>query len=1457
MALGKTVSYTPFNETSFAYGSNEIATAHITEFPDADSIVKVTISWLSGNWDNTTGHLSTPSVGTAVAVYNKVKKEWYVKGERDDVDAVLAAMSFFPADKAETRTWTPTVLKSNLTSGNYGSTEEPPTIGDTNFTVRVYDGATQVSTQTLTFNVTEAVFGNQRPYFSVAPTVEDLNTTEHDSSVGGLLNLGTISHGSDTENVQVTCEFRKWNEYMFIVDEWGEDIITSSSFGYLTQDENIYIGDKKPSQSDNNEARFDFTGSLAEAQAFLDNVRYSNNGNETTFDMFLTITDGVVGSRLKKTCYFSDALITATTIPDQSFIEDGESWQDFGIVTFGNIQPDVTQYSCTVTFDATGHSGISHGYFGTGTYVDGQPLTTTRSTLAELQQDLRLLELYMVQDFDTSYTLTVDFTFSNPTLGTSYTATQQTINVSGIPTEEISNPTTTHTWTEDQRYDFPNSKTPQIIHPQNSYFDVIFTLSDVDAGVLYRHGTNAFFTNAFGTSTQYKLTGTRDEVNLALQNLYFVPKVDYDDDFTISFTVDRTSGDLTYATQQTGSFTMNAIAVSEFSFPLVLPEIKWENNVSTEFETGLRITDGASTLVDSPTFGSTYTVNARLRSFGQQFPHAVVRLQDNDIESLNSVTGDRSNDLTFSGSLNAVNSALNNFILIPNPKFEELHEFFLLYEITRDADGVKILNPSANVRTLFNNPTITAPYYVNTPLFDWEEDKPFEFDSQFRITENLTANSDYTPANGYDSWYGSKYRVTLNGSQGATLPEIKFATKHTNLDTISGVGTYADPLILEGYRDEINKAFAVMTITPTVPDFTTSALDNGGFWVEAQVKRLRDNSNILNYNERLANFNAGTDTPEYLTSWTNVIYYEDLKGRRIFAHLDDFIEDGAGDLFDTTYDVTIGLDNETTGKFVPYVNDDYLVDDDINIFVDDYEVRLVGTKAEINEAIKQIQFTPLADVYANVDIRYTQKRTFNNTTVTHADNVVVATMVGINAPETILGSANNNIQYFVSDQFKKGLSTSSLHNAEPNWADNSDFFGDFNSNYNLVTLDAHQLSANLNKVYDIPITIADTFEDTGASSYKFVIAGGGLIDLGVSFAPGFLTSNSWFSKNTINSSQRQASQFMPINIPTDIDNAPFHNEEFDLIIDVYRKSHSGVEAHIDTVTLTYKFLSGMTLNAYDEDGEYRFGKPTELIRIDDIDWKSRVDIRAEMLALRANYPELTSYQELLDNINGYAELAAELDAVNQILYRKLNSAYVYDGKVVIADERGSNINDFASNVRAVFFPIDYRYVRSSNDTLSSSNIKYLPRTITVSGTDGVSQIKPDIYFRERDFTFPEYFPKPPNYTHYTYGRYYTHPRSTFEWWKRREIIYKTYQTPKEIGAECEFVSQDNLKGVTYGVYAWTTWGTIMRFGAGWHNTTGNTGTGVYQPLITDSSNNTSRPSHFPIGISVNHNSYAP
>ena len=116
MALAKTVAYTPFNKTSFGYGSGEIAAAH-----SSLTNVKVVIQAdLNTQWD-TTGHISTTSSGSASTSYSKSGSptgesgpKWTCEGTVADVDAVLDNLDFFPADYPAIRNWTTTALKTKL-----------------------------------------------------------------------------------------------------------------------------------------------------------------------------------------------------------------------------------------------------------------------------------------------------------------------------------------------------------------------------------------------------------------------------------------------------------------------------------------------------------------------------------------------------------------------------------------------------------------------------------------------------------------------------------------------------------------------------------------------------------------------------------------------------------------------------------------------------------------------------------------------------------------------------------------------------------------------------------------------------------------------------------------------------------------------------------------------------------------------------------------------------------------------------------------------------------------------------------------------------------------------------------------------------------------------------------------------------------------------------------------------
>lgn len=1172
MALGKTVTYTPFQETSFGYGSSEIATAHSSTFSNATDIVKVIITHSSGNWDST-GHLSTPSSGTAVAVYHEQQSEWAVTGQRDDVDAVLDTLSFFPADKPQSRPYNATTnstgfqtvaLKANQTDGNFAN-EDPPTIGNTVFTVKVYNGASVVSTNTVTFDPTEPTTGNQRPYFSVVPPTEDLNSTAHDTVAGGLVNLGTISHGSDTENVRVKCAFRPYGT---------TNNFRGTGYGYFTGDTNIFIGDKKPATANNDDARFDFTGSVAETQAFLDNVRYSNSGNQTTFDMYLTISDGVTGSEYTKTVFFSDAIIGVTTIADLHYVEDDNpaNW-DFGNLTFTNVQPDVTQYVATIDLDATGTSNTTG--FTTATSVDSQTfssgiLTITETDLATFKTALRNLRYVPTADYSGSFNMTVDFTFSNPTLGTTYSSTQQTVAITGQEVAEISNPTTTHSWAEDQPYDFNTGVYPQIIHGRNDNFDINFQMSDVNAGILWRHGNNGFYRAATGG---YKLSGTRDQVNLALDNLYFAPATDYNTNFTISFTVERTSGDLTHQTNSTGTFTMNATATPEFQHSPPVGGTQWEANVSKIFDTGIVITDTATDFGTLPAAGTDYTVDMRMISqSGGTFTNGKLEATKKSI--LNSHSTNPGNTYTITGSRSAVNDNLLEMKMIPDPLYQDTTDFYVEYKITRNFDGLVFTNFSPSFRTTFTNPTIAPAFTLSTQTFDWNEDSRTTINTQLQIAEKMTDNADYTSANGYTEYSQSNYKFTLrskyhDGTNAQEFVSMNFATSTPGSLTITGVGTVTSPLILIGTKTDINAALATIRMEPLTPDFLTSPASNGGFWIEGKLERVVDSVTHMNMSPVISFFNSGTDVPEYDLVWANMSYVEDVADQRPFSGI-TAINDGAGDLFTSTYTSTLLLDSTTKGEFDAYIDDGYVAAS----YFTNFEINFTGTKDQVNVAIRDAKFTPVADGNTNIGITYTQKRTIGATTVTQANAVDVGDMIGVATPEFVYGSANTNIQYFVPDEFRQGLDTTQSISAIEN---------DIVSN-NLTTLTPKILSANLGKQYDRAITVTDTAADSGGpSQYKIVFSGGTLFnDSNVSLSTmdtGFLSKTDLHT--VIEGIYVQGFSRTNNNLPTRAHPAysitSYPHQQFTANFTLHRRTYTGTETQIGQGTLTYEARSGLRL----------------------------------------------------------------------------------------------------------------------------------------------------------------------------------------------------------------------------------------------------------------------------------------
>jgi hypothetical protein len=629
MALTKTVTYTPFNKTSFGFATGDLTGPH-----SAKTHVKVTIqSVLNTHW-NVNGHISTPTSGSAGSSYSKSGADtgtngplWSCQGSLADVAGVLDTLEFFPADFPAVRTWELKKLKPNQTSGTFpvvdGIGEEPgdtatTTIPDTVFTLIVYDigdgTATPSSptTYTVTLDPTQPTFGKQRPFWSTEPTDEDMILVGTTNATGLIIDMGVISQDTDTDPLTVTCEFRKWQ-----ADSNGNRH-EGTVYGQFSSSEDMFIGDKKPAATDNVHKRLNFTGTKSEVQAYLDSVKFwQPTANFQTFDMFLTLSNGAVGSTVTKSCWDSGSVIGVNDLTGDifSFTEDQSVVTpapfDFGDLDITNVQDDVDGYSAIITLDSTGIAGTDTiastvlGSAGTTDYNGTTGvLTITNDTLFNLKTALQNITYTPNQDFNTDFTMSFQLSFTGSALTSTYTSTLQTgIVVEGEETEDLRNQNTIHNYIEEHGYNFSSETVPKITHPINENFTVTFTMT-AQAGFLGIFSPTATFTDV-GNGV-FTLAGTKDKVNADLTNLFYKPKVDYFADHTINFTVLRTSGGGSPPTL-TGSFEMKGTDVGEFTNTQLI-DVGWEEDTNLTFDNGIQIIDTADEYVDQLSFSTHYTV---------------------------------------------------------------------------------------------------------------------------------------------------------------------------------------------------------------------------------------------------------------------------------------------------------------------------------------------------------------------------------------------------------------------------------------------------------------------------------------------------------------------------------------------------------------------------------------------------------------------------------------------------------------------------------------------------------------------------------------------------------------------------------------------------------------------------------------------------------------------------------
>tara|TARA_R100000951_G_scaffold80138_1_gene67998 strand:- start:4311 stop:8384 length:4074 start_codon:yes stop_codon:yes gene_type:complete len=1196
MALAnKTVNYTPFNKTSWGFNSTDLSGTH-----SGLTNVKVVITVKSGTnqWDNT-GHISTPTSGSAVASYNKDKFEWSCSGPLADVDAVLVALDLFPADFPAIRSWTNLEIKPNETDGDFpyygGYNEEPEQdapIPDTIFDLKVYDadnlsaGVVTGGAYEITFDAIHPTFGKQRPYWSTEPSNEDASSADFSLSTGGLLDLGEISQLNPTTNVSdddpltLTCEFRSFGVISPPYSGGVYGTLTTTSDGTTNK---IFIGNKKPGAEDTTN-RINFTGTRAEVQAYLDNVRYYRGVGATpsftpptfvpnydAFDMYFKLSNGVVASEYTKHIHFSDAVIGATTITGLSYTEDTVADFDLNVAT-SDVSSDVTTYTATITLDTVGIGGVDT--FGTSSSFNasqyGNDFTedfntstgvltishTSTSGDTILLLALRNLEFTPDADFNSSFNMTFQLIYTGLVNGSTYTSTQQTVAVSGTPVAEIDNPTTSHTFAEDTRYNFDSGGAgtyPQISHPVNENFTVTFThAASTGSAPIWRGGSVP--STISNTSTTFTMSGTRNEVNTGFQNLYYSPATDSTTGETITFTVDRTSGDLTHETQSTGSFVMTATEVAEYTISQAT--IDWEKDNTILFDSGLAILDG-STDAGLPGAGATYTVECAMWYGISEYTDGT--LNTNTIGSL-TISGNGQGDtnkLIMTGTKLDINAALADMKFIPDCGTTTGPSIF--YKLIRNSSPVVVFtDQSQSEKTVFNTASNDNYTYSFGGYSTWTEDTPKDFDCGVRITDGKGVNSGC-------AIFGTDYTATIqayywDGSTDQDLTTATWSTTSSGSASVTGNGKSGTPLVIDGTRLDVNTALQNLRMTPDL-DWTDAPSGDDRFYIYVDLLRNDDSLAILDGSSSsvFAGFEGGTENEvlNYVSSVTGMAYTEDTT-TSIFSGKNVGITDIAADNYPVTYEVTLKLSEDgSTSSALPGVWTG----------TSSHEITLTtDTKTNVNTAIQALQFTPSAEYNTDVHILYTQKRYLSGVlNTTQADNIDLGTVTGTAAAEFIYGTANSNIQYYVPDSHLIGVDTTDTEANILNGTANT-------------TLTPARISLNKGLTYDRPITVTDTYEDGGASEYKIVFSGGTLLAIsGVSLNT---TDTGWQTKADLHTLLDNGIYTTGINDTMSSGHA--HDQTNTVNFTLHRRTYTGTESQIANGQLTYKFQTGIKMFKYND-----------------------------------------------------------------------------------------------------------------------------------------------------------------------------------------------------------------------------------------------------------------------------------
>lgn len=1158
MALGKTIQYTPFQETSFAYGATELATNYSTEFPNSDDTVKIIIEHTSGNWDET-GHISTPSSGTAISFYNKGTDTWTVTGERDDVDVVLSELKFFPADhpesrpKADDNTLGFQVLrfKQNQTDGSY-TNENPPAIGDTVFSIKAYDGSdVQQVSQTLTFDPTEPTYDNERPYFSTEPATDDYSASSFDSSDGNLLDFGTINHGSDTDNITVTVYFRNYSTADLEFDTQGNlntsSFIQSNELGQFLNLSDIYINDKKASELDDDSLfKLEFTGSLKECQTFIDNIKYKTKGTnqQKTFQMVVTVDDGAVGSALTKTLWH-DKTLSVGVLPNQSFKEDTTTKFDLGDVDFDNKDDllEVTSYKAVITLDSTGQGGATS--FGTttdvatDTYSSGV-LTIIDSNFNTLKTAVRNLEFVPQQDFADDFTFTVQFTFENTTIGSSYTHTAKTVNVTAQEQAEAINTNVTHNWNEDQVYYFKFNNPIQIIHPYNETFDVSFDLGSLD-----KIGDIDTTSTASKTKTIrdniITFNGTRDNLNSVLQNLTFIPNTDYDQSFDLDVTITRkTGGNLANADITTGTLTMTANAQEEYSRANVETQSWEEDTDKVDFATGITILDTSTEDPLLPAYGTEYKMSLRAKYYDDDFATSDVGSEMswscfNSSGCTVSGSGTTSDPLVITGNREDMNIAINSLRMVPDADFTAANPFLFEYKLERG-------EPENEFYALYTDwgisgllaysfeivPSVNAVYFEKgTPSPELESPSEVKFGLE-RLTSldeieivDVAKNKQYELNLTIDNDGEGKLRATARGS----------ATVNWNADN--------KRLEISGNKTDINYTLLSLEYIPAF-EFNTD------FKIYIFQQQTTDDINQVDgsryidmvFDPTLLKYQLDLDNNRYK-------YEEDLlfqKNAFTYSRLKNL--DGAEEITDEPiHYVTTLRTNPTTQLYFSY---DYAESGALESDVLETrasEITFTGSRDYCNEKIRNLVISAHPDQIGDVDVIYTQERWRNGYFDEIQANELTALTITSSGdqPEA---SYTNFKQYFTTE----GAETVNGQEATPRYLEEY----------------ATDENGNVINPYTRPVTIYDkASEPEGDTLYTVETVSSNLL-------PGmYIEEIPYKTKTQFHNYIKDGIRLIA---PESLYEQLKYRQEFKVVLRVKRKLATGTEEVFEKFSLTYQYI---------------------------------------------------------------------------------------------------------------------------------------------------------------------------------------------------------------------------------------------------------------------------------------------